>query len=112
MLESLARLGEVRAWNGHRHDPPRRASVGLPGAVHRRGRGLNCTSCNAVAFFSRSYSYKQTTQAAGRIDRLNTPYTDLYFYTLKSFAPVDVAIGRALSRKRNFNERAFLQNWN
>ena len=67
---------------------------------------------NAVAFFSRSYSYKQTTQAAGRIDRLNTPYTDLYFYTLKSFAPVDVAIGRALSRKRNFNERAFLQNWN
>jgi hypothetical protein len=51
------------------------------------------------------------TQAAGRIDRLNTPFTDLYYYVFKSGAPIDQAIDRALRAKRNFNEKLFLTEW-
>lgn len=43
-------------------------------------------------------------QAAGRIDRLNTGYKDLYYYHLKSRASIDLAISRALVSKKKFNE--------
>ena len=48
-------------------------------------------------------------QAAGRIDRLNTPYLVLHFYVVRSFSPVDVGIIRALRNKSTFNENAFLR---
>ena len=43
-------------------------------------------------------------QSSGRIDRLNTPFTDLYYYHLKSRSGIDLAISKALSAKKNFNE--------
>ena len=49
------------------------------------------------------------TQAAGRIDRLNTPYTDLYYYHLKTRSGIDLAISKALGEKKKFNERKFLK---
>ena len=60
-----------------------------------------------MIFFSQNYSYRMTAQAAGRIDRLNTPYVDLYYYHLKSYAPIDLAIAKALKNKKKFNEKAY-----
>ena len=48
-------------------------------------------------------------QAAGRIDRLNTPYTDLYYYHLKSRSGIDLAISRSPKEKKNFNESKFVK---
>ena len=71
--------------------------------------GWNCITCNCMIFFSLNYSYRMTKQAEGRINRMNTPYKDLWYYQFKSSAPIDIAIARALSKKQNFNERKFLK---
>ena len=52
------------------------------------------------------------TQAAGRIDRMNTPFTDLYYYYLRSYSSIDIAISRALSTKKDFNMRGFTSLFN
>lgn len=58
-----------------------------------------------------NYSYKTMVQAAGRINRLNTKYKDLYYYHIRSNAPIDLAISRALRQKKKFNERKFVGNY-
>ena len=51
------------------------------------------------------------TQAAGRIDRLNTKFIDLYYYHLKSRSGIDLAISKALKEKKKFNEQRWLDSW-
>lgn len=100
-------------WNGDRHQPVPDGERWVYLVQYTAGsEGWNCITCNTVIFFSQSYSYKTTVQAAGRIDRLNTLYEHLYYYYLKSYAPIDIAISKALKNKKQFQESAYLRRRN
>ena len=98
---------EVAQYNGHRHDaiPTEKRWVYL--VNYNAAEGWNVLSTDTMIFYSQNYSYKTMIQAAGRIDRLTSPYNDLYYYHLKSRSSIDLAISRALSQKKKFNERRF-----
>ena len=98
----------VAQWNGHAHEDIPNTKKWIYLVQYTAGcEGWNCTSTNAMIFYSQNYSYKVMEQAAGRIDRLNTPYKDLYYYILKSRSGIDLAVARAIKEKRLFNEKAF-----
>ena len=109
---SGARRFRVAEWNGHHHEPIPDAERWAYLVQYNAGaEGWNCIQTDAVAFYSQNYSYKMMEQAAGRIDRMNTPYKDLHYYVLKSDAPIDKAVERAIQTKRTFNEKLFMKNW-
>ncbi len=103
----------VAEWSGHKHQEIPRSDKWVYLVQYAAGaEGWNCVDTDAILFFSQNYSYKILTQAAGRIDRLNTPYDDLYFYYLKSKSAIDIAISQAIRQKKNFNEKEFSNGFN
>ena len=99
---------EVAEWNGHKHQPIPNKKKWVYLVQYASGcEGWNCIATNTMVFYSQQYSYKVLNQACGRIDRLNTKYVDLYYYHLKSTAPIDLAISKAISEKKTFNENKY-----
>lgn len=102
---------EVAEWSGHAHQPVPETEKWVYLVQYTAGcEGWNSIKTDTIIFYSQNYSYKVVTQAAGRIDRLNTPFKDLYYYHLKSRSGIDLAISKALKEKKKFNETKWCNN--
>ena len=113
-LERLRELCEgnripYAEWNGHYHQAiPAEFDSWIYLVQYNSGaEGWNSILTDTIIFWSQTYSYKTLVQAAGRIDRMNTPYKDLYYYHFKSKSGIDLAISKALKQKKKFNESRF-----
>lgn len=97
--------------NGHRHDlEPFTNEKWVYAVQYNAGsEAWNCIKTNCIVFYSQNYSYKIMKQAAGRIDRMTTPYKELFYYHLKCRSPIELRIERALQQKKTFNESAFIK---
>lgn len=95
-------------WNGHKHQDLLDTDHWVYLVQYTAGsEAWNCLTTDTIVFYSQSYSYKQMVQAAGRIDRRNTPYVDLYYYHLISGSKIDRTIAKTLKRKKTFSEKGF-----
>lgn len=97
-------------WNGHKHELIPNTDEWMYFVQYYSGsEGWNCIETNTMIFYSQPRSWRMLEQATGRIDRLNTPFKDLYYYHIRSSANIDLAILRSLNEKKDFNESAYFK---
>lgn len=100
---------DIAEWSGHAHDELPTSNKWVYLVNYNAGaEGWNCITTDTIIFYSQNYSYKIMQQAEGRINRMNTPFIDLYYYHLKSRSGIDLAISKALTQKKNFNEARWI----
>lgn len=106
LRDAASEVGVAYAeWNGQKHQNIPDSDKWTYFVQYNSGsEGWNCIKTNVMIFYSQSYSYKMMVQASGRIDRVNTLYSDLYYYHLMSNSKIDRAIAGSLRKKKNFNE--------
>ena len=113
-LEALRSMGHTlnittKEWNGHNHQEVPKDNAWIYLVQYSAGaEGWNCIDTDTIIFYSQNYSYKTMVQSAGRIDRLNSPFTNLYYYHLRSSSIIDLSITKALKTKKNFNMQKFV----
>ena len=110
MLSKLFDKAKIKCaqWNGHEHQEIPECDEWAYLVQYTAGcEGWNCTKTDTIIFYSQNYSYKVMIQAAGRIDRMNTPYNDLWYYHITTRSPIDRGIERAILNKKKFNEKKF-----
>lgn len=97
-------------YNGHKHEELLSTDRWVYLVQYTAGaEGWNCVETDAMVFYSLNYSYRMVSQCEGRIDRMNTPFVDLYYYYLRSQSPIDRSIQGAVKSKKKFNERSYLK---
>lgn len=96
-------------WNGHKHEKILSGDKWLYLVQYTSGaEGWNCVTTDTVFLYSQNYSYRITTQAMGRINRLNSPFKILHYIKPISTARLDAAITKALDNKQDFNELSYI----
>lgn len=99
---------EVAEWSGHKHQPVPESEKWVYLVQYTAGNeAWNCITTDTIVFYSQNYSYKIMHQASGRIDRMNTPFKELYYYHFTSNSSIDLSIARTVSQKKKFNETKF-----
>lgn len=98
---------EIKEYNGKVHELVPEGERWLYLVQYTAGaEAWNCVTTDTIIFWSLNYSWRVFEQCQGRIDRLNTPFIDLWYYVLRSQSWIDMQIRKKIVLKQKFNEKA------
>lgn len=108
ILRSLSNITTVAEYNGYKHEEIPKTKKWVYLVQYTSGaEGWNCIDTNIMVFYSLNYAYKIMEQSMGRIDRLNAPIKNLFYFKLYSNSEIDKRIMFCINNKKIFNESNF-----